>query len=264
MALRKKSMNIVNNLWNYRHLTFKLAISEFKLRYKNSVLGFFWSLLEPLLMLVVLYVVFTNLMRVNVEHYQLFLLMGIISWNMLSRGTTMSLSSILGKPGLVQKVYFPREILVVSSSLTALLMTLLEFIVFGIFMLVFSVVPSITIIYFPLILFAEFLLVLGLSLGLAALNVHYRDMQYIWAVVLQAGFFAAPIIYPLSIIPEKYAWIIMLNPMTRIIDMLRGAVIYSTTPILWDGIFITAAALGVFALGYLIFLRLEPGFAEEI
>lgn len=257
-------MQISNNLWNYRHLTFKLAISEFKLRYKNSILGFFWSLLEPLLMLVVLYVVFTNLMRVNVEHYQLFLLMGIISWNMLSRGTTMSLTSILGKPGLVQKVYFPREILVISTGITALLMTLLEFIVFGIFMLVFDVVPGNTLVYFPLILFFEFLLVLGLAFGLSALNVYYRDMQYIWAVVLQAGFFAAPIIYPLSIIPEKYVWIIMLNPMTRIIDALRGAVIYSAPPVLADGLFIIAAALVVLATGYMIFLRLEPGFAEEI
>jgi lipopolysaccharide transport system permease protein len=257
-------MHIISNLWDYRHLTLKLAISEFKLRYKNSILGFFWSLLEPLLMLLVLYVVFTNFMRVNVEHYQLFLLMGIISWNMLSRGTTMSLNSIIGKPGLVQKVYFPREVLVISSCITALLMTLLEFIVFGLFMLIFNVMPSITIMYFPPVLFVEFLFILGLSLGLAALNVYYRDMQYIWAVVMQAGFFAAPIIYPISIIPEKYVWIIMLNPMTRIIDMLRGSVIYSTSPIFGDGIFILAAAFIVLVAGYLIFLRLEPGFAEEM
>jgi len=257
-------MHIISNLWDYRHLTLKLAISEFKLRYKNSILGFFWSLLEPLLMLLVLYVVFTNFMRVNVEHYQLFLLMGIISWNMLSRGTTMSLNSIIGKPGLVQKVYFPREVLVISSCLTALLMTLLEFIVFGLFMLIFNVMPTITIMYFPPVLFVEFLFILGLSLGLAALNVYYRDMQYIWAVVMQAGFFAAPIIYPVSSIPEKYVWIIMLNPMTRIIDMLRGSVIYSTPPVFGDGIFILAAALIVLAAGYLIFLRLEPGFAEEM
>jgi lipopolysaccharide transport system permease protein len=254
----------MKELWNYRHLALKLAMSEFRLRYKNSILGFFWSLLEPLLMLLVLYVVFTNLMRVNVEHYQLFLLMGIISWNMLSRGTTMSLNSIIGKPSLVQKVYFPREVLVISSCITALLMTLLEFIVFGVFMLIFKVMPGITITYFPMVLFIEFLLILGLSLGLAALNVYYRDIQYIWAVVLQAGFFAAPIIYPISIIPQKYIWIIMLNPMTRIIDMLRGTVIYSTPPNSGDAAFIIAVALGVLVAGYLIFLRLESRFAEEM
>ncbi|HYN44662.1 MAG TPA: ABC transporter permease [Candidatus Limnocylindrales bacterium] len=251
-------------LWNYRHLIKKIAISDFKLRYKNSVLGFLWSLAEPLLMLTVLYFIFTNLMRVNVEHYQLFLLLGIISWNMLSRGTTMSLNSILGRPGLVQKVYFPREVLVISSCITAFLMTLFEFVVFGAFMVAFKVMPGITIVYGPLVLLIEFVLILGLSFGLAALNVYYRDVQYIWTVILQAGFFASPIIYPLSIIPDNYIWIIRLNPMTRIIDMLRESVIYSRSPFLLDGIFITIAALAILAIGYLIFLKLEPGFAEAM
>ena len=257
-------MTFTTNIWNYRHLIKKLAISDFKLRYKNSVLGFFWSLLEPLLMLIVLYIVFTNFMRVQIKHYQLFLLMGIISWNMLARGTAMSLNSILGKPSLIKKVYFPREVLIISSSITALMMTLLEFIVFGIFMAVFAVMPGATIVYFPAIIFIEFLLVLGLSFALASLNVFYRDIQYIWTVVLQAGFFAAPIIYPVSIIPEKYVWIIKLNPMTSIIEMLRGSVIYSTSPTIGDAGFIIASALVVLASGYLIFLKLESRFAEEM
>lgn len=254
----------MNELWNYRHLTLKLAMSEFKLRYKNSVLGFFWSLLEPLMMLIVLYVIFTNLMRVNVEYYQLFLLMGIVSWNLVSRGTSMSLNSILGKPSLVQKVYFPREVLVISSCITALLMSLLEFVVFAAFMIFFKVIPSITIIYFPIVLAVEFLLILGVSFGLAALNVYYRDVQHIWAVVLQAGFFAAPIIYPISIIPENYVWIIMLNPMTRIIDMLRGSVIYSNVPASGDLIYIIVSAFLLLIVGYAIFAKFEPGFAEEM
>jgi lipopolysaccharide transport system permease protein len=251
-------------LWNYRHLIKKIAISDFKLRYKNSVLGFLWSLAEPLLMLTVLYFIFTNLMQMNVEHYQLFLLMGIISWNMLSRGTTMGLNSILGRPGLVQKVYFPREVLVISCCITAFLMTLFEFIVFGAFMVAFQVMPGITIVYGPLVLFIEFVLILGLSLGLAALNVYYRDVQYIWAVFMQAGFFASPIIYPISIIPANYIWLIRLNPMTRIIDMLRESVIYAGPPVLLDWIFITMAALSLLVVGYLIFRKLEPGFAEAM
>jgi len=257
-------VTFTTNIWNYRHLIKKLAISDFKLRYKNSVLGFFWSLLEPLLMLIVLYVVFTNFMRVQIDHYQLFLLMGIISWNMLARGTAMSLNCILGKPSLIKKVYFPREVLVISSSITALMMTLLEFIVFGIFMAAFTVMPGATIVYFPIILFIEFLLVLGLSFALASLNVFYRDIQYIWAVILQAGFFAAPIIYPASIIPEKYVWIIKLNPMTSIIEMLRDSVIYSRSPTIGDAGFIIASALVVLASGYLIFSSLESRFAEEM
>ena len=256
--------NVIVNIWNYRHLTLKLAMSDFKLRYKNSVLGFLWSLIEPLLMLAVSYIVFSYFMKMNVQHYQLFLLAGIISWNMLARGTSMGLNSILGRPGLVNKVYFPREILVVSSSITALLMTLLEFIVFGIFMIIFKVMPTITIIYFPIILFIQFILVLGISFGLASLNVYYRDVQYIWAVVLQSGFFATPILYPMSIIPEKYVSIIKLNPMTSIIDTLRGSMIYSVAPIFRDMIFVTILSLLALIIGYSIFLKLEPRFSEEI
>ena len=257
-------MNGTANILNYRHLIRKIAISDFKLRYKNSVLGFFWSLLEPLLMLIVLYVVFTNLMRMEVEHYQLFLLLGIVSWDFLAKGTGMSLNCILGKPGLVKHVYFPREVLVISSCVTAFMMVMLEFLVFAIFMIVFGVIPGPTVIYFPFILFIEFILIVGLSFGLGVLNVYYRDVQYIWAVVLQAGFFATPILYPISILPPKIASLIMLNPMTRIIGMFRDSVIYNMQPTIMDVTYISASALILLGIGYLIFRRLEPGLAEEM
>jgi lipopolysaccharide transport system permease protein len=257
-------MNGNANILNYRHLIRKIAISDFKLRYKNTVLGFFWSLLEPLLMLIVLYLVFTNLMRWEVEHYQLFLLLGIVSWDFLAKGTGMSLNCILGKPGLVKHVYFPREVLVISSCVTALMIALLEFLVFAIFMIIFGVIPGPTVIYFPFILLIEFILILGLSFGLSALNVYYRDVQYMWAVVLQAGFFAAPIIYPMSILPPKVASLIMLNPMTRIIEMFRDSLIYNTQLNIAAVSYAIASALILLGIGYYIFRRLEPGLAEEM
>jgi lipopolysaccharide transport system permease protein len=140
----------------------------------------------------------------------------------------------------------------------------LEFVILVIFMLIFKVVPTMTAIYFPVILLIQFMLVLGVSFGLASLNVYYRDVQYIWAVILQAGFFTVPIVYPISIIPEKYVWIIKLNPMTHIVDMLRGSIIYSTAPIMRDMMFLIVSTLVIFAIGYAIFLRLEPRFAEEV
>ena len=257
-------MNGNANILNYRHLIRKIAITDFKQRYKNTVLGFFWSLLEPLLMLIVLYVVFTNMMRWEVEHYQLFLLLGIVSWDFLAKGAYMSLNCILGKPGLVKHVYFPREVLVISSCITALMIALLEFLVFAIFMIIFGVIPGPTVIYFPLILIIEFILLLGLSFGLSVLNVYYRDVQYMWAVVLQAGFFAAPIIYPMSILPPKVASVIMLNPMTRIIGMFRDSLIYNTQLNIMDVTYAFVFALILFGIGYLIFRRLEPGLAEEM
>ncbi|WP_369425331.1 ABC transporter permease, partial [Methanothrix sp.] len=186
------SISHLRELIGFRDLILRLAWSDFKLRYKSSALGFFWSLLEPMLMLLVLYVVFTNLMRIQVEHYQLFLLLGIILWNFLDRGTSMSIWGIVGKPSLVQKVYFPRDTLVISTCITALMMTALEFIVFVIFMLIFRVMPAWTAVYFPLLLMLELVLITGLSMALSAMNVYFRDVQFIWRVVLQVGFFATP------------------------------------------------------------------------
>jgi len=254
----------LHELLGYKDLILRLAWSDFKLRYKNSVLGFFWSLLEPLLMLLVLYVVFSHLMRIQVEHYQLFLLLGIITWNFLDRGTSMGIFGIIGKPSLVQKVYFPRDVLIISACTTALMMTMLEFLVFVAFMAIFRVAPTGTILYFPLIFIFLFVLVYGLSLALSALNVYFRDVQFIWRVVLQAGFFATPILYPITIFPANLQRVVMANPMARIITMSRDCILYRTAPAPSDLAYVAVAAVLVLLAGYIIFDRLEPRFAEEI
>ncbi|MDI6720560.1 MAG: ABC transporter permease [Methanomicrobiales archaeon] len=251
-------------IYGYRNLIRTLAWGEFKQRYKNSILGYFWSLLEPLLMLVVLYVVFSNLMRIQVEYYQLFLLLGIILWNFLARATSLGLSAIVGRPSLVQKIYFPRDILVISICITALLMSIFESVVFALFMVVFQVPPSPTLVYVPLILLILFVFALGISLAIAALNVYYRDVQFIWAVVLQAGFFATPILYPVTIFPEGLRELFLLNPMAHIVIEARNTIIYATAPSPGSLLYAGIASLAALAIGYLIFARYEPGFAEEM
>ncbi|HWQ20184.1 MAG TPA: ABC transporter permease [Methanotrichaceae archaeon] len=248
----------------YRELIFRLAWSDFKLRYKNSLLGFMWSLLDPLLMLLVLYIVFSNLMKIQVEHYQLFLLIGIILWNFLDRGTSMSIFGIIGKPSLVQKIYFPRDILIISSCTTALMMTLLEFLVFVIFMAVFRVVPGFSALIFPLVFFFQFLIVLGLSLGLSALNVFFRDAQFIWRLVMQVGFFATPVIYPITIFPQSLQKFVMLNPIARVLTISRDCILYGTMPGATDLAYVAVSSFIVLFIGYLIFDRLDPRFAEAI
>lgn len=254
----------IKELYLYRNLIWNLSVSEFKLRYKNSILGYFWSLLEPLLMLTVLYLVFSNLMRVQVEYYQLFLLLGIILWNFFSRSTGIGMFSIVGKPGMVKKIYFPRDIFVISSCITALLMSLFESVVFVIFMFIFRVPVSSTIIYVPLILALLFIFSLGVSMTLSALNVYFRDMQFIWDVFMQAAFFGTPILYTLDMFPESLKTIALLNPMARIIISARNTIIYSTPATTEDMIYIAASAIFFLVLGYAVFMRLEPGFAEEI
>lgn len=254
----------LEELYDYRDLIWKLSWGEFKLRYKNSILGYFWSLLEPLLMLTVLYLVFSNLMRVQVEHYQLFLLLGLILWNFLSRSTNIGMFSIVGRPDMVKKIYFPRDIFVISSCVTALLMSIFESVVFFIFMAVLRVPLSVNLVYAPLILVSLFFLALGLALSLSALNVYYRDVQFIWDVLMQAGFFATPILYTMDILPENFRQIVLLNPMARIIISARDTIIYSTPARLEDLLFMFAASAFFLIIGYIIFSKLEPGFAEEI
>ena len=176
----------------------------------------------------------------------------------------MSVWGIMGKPSLVQKVYFPRDILVISTCITALMMTLLEFIVFIIFMVAFRLMPGISIVYFPILFMLEFLIILGLSLALSALNVYFRDVQFIWAVVIQVGFFATPILYPITIFPEQIRWIVMLNPMALIITMMRDCTLYGIQPQPFSLGYLTLSTLIVLLLGYFIFDRLEPRFAEAI
>jgi lipopolysaccharide transport system permease protein len=254
----------LRELWSYRDLILRLAFSDFKLRYKSSALGFFWSLLEPLLMLLVLYVVFSNLMRIQVEYYQLFLLLGIILWNFFDRGTSMSIWGIVGKPNLVQKIYFPRDILVISTCVTAMMMTALEFVVFIIFMAVFRVMPGMTIFYFPILFTFEFLIVLGLSTALSALNVYFRDVMFIWRVIVQVGFFATPILYPITIFPENIRWIVMLNPMAQIVTMMRDCTLYGIPPEPLNLAYVALSTLVILLIGYFIFDRMEPKFAEAI
>jgi lipopolysaccharide transport system permease protein len=129
----------VREIWEYRGLIKKLAVTDLKVRYKSSVLGILWSLLQPLLTFVVLLIVFTGLMiNKSIDNYPLFLLLGIIGWGFFDKATSFSLSSIVGKPQLVKKIYFPREVLVISACLTALMMSLIEFVVFGIFVIGFD------------------------------------------------------------------------------------------------------------------------------
>jgi len=257
-------VNHLRELYHHRHLIWTIAWGDFKVRYKNSVLGYFWSLLEPLLMLVVLYVVFTNLMKVQVQYYQLFLLLGMIMWNFFCKTTNFGLYAIVGKPSLVQKVYFPRDILVIAGCITATLQSLFESLVFIAFMIFFWVPLSWNILYLPLILIIYFVLALGTALALAALNVYYRDVQFIWAVVLQAGFFVTPILYQLSIFPPKVQAIFRLNPIAQIIVTARDSILYSTTPYPLSLAYAGVAAIVVFIVGYALFLRMEPRFAEEM
>jgi len=249
---------------DYRDLIWNLTISDLKVKYQSSVLGFAWSLLNPLLMMLVLYFVFSNIFRFDQENFALYLLIGIIVWRFFANGTSMAMGSIVGRPALVTKVYIPRQILVMSSVLSSFISSVLEFAVLIPLLFVLGAKVTPNIFFFPFVHGIYFLIVYGTSLVLAALFVYFRDLNQIWEVVLQAGFFLSPIVYPVSIIPEAFLDLYMLNPMTVLIETYREFLLYGVTPSAAGLLALLAVGAVIVVAGTLVFGRLERRFAEEI
>jgi ABC-type polysaccharide/polyol phosphate export permease len=251
-------------MFKHGELVRNLTVKEFKLRYRNSALGFLWSLLNPLAMMVILTVVFSTLLRAGIEKFPVFLLTALLTWRFFSISTSMALWSIIGNSPLVTKVYFSRWLLVLSSNLANLIGSTLEFIALFPLLIFLGMKLSFSTILLPAILAVEFLLITGVSLPLAALNVYYRDISQIWDLALQAGFFLCPIIYDVKLIPEPYLFPYSLNPMTRIIQSVRKILYYNTLPTLTDFAVPLVGGLLLILAGYAVFHRLEARFAEEL
>lgn len=252
------------DLWKRKDLIIDFAISDLKIRYRNSILGFFWTFLEPLLLLSVLYIVFTNIFKSNIEYFPLYILLGLILWNMLARGTEIGLNSIASRGPLLTQIYFRREIPSISSTITSSLMLVFELIVFGIFMAAFQFKPPMTIIFLPLVLLLEFVLVFGLSLPLSVLNIRYKDIQFIWKVVLQTGFFLTPIFYKTQILPVTIQKFIYYSPMAQIINMAHDLTLYNKIPSL-ESVEITLVTTSItLIVGYAIFRKFERRLIEEL
>lgn len=257
-----------------RALLSELVRTDFKLRYQGSVLGYAWSLLRPLLMFVILYVVFVKFLKLGsgIPHYPVYLLLGIVIWNFFLEMTTQSLGSIVGRGDLIRKIKIPRWMIVFSSSISALINLFLNLVVIVIFMVINHVDPLRTSLWLPLILFEVYIFSLGLSLFLSAAFVKLRDINYIWEVILQAGFYLTPILYPLSRIPSlTFQKIILLNPMAQTIQDARYSIITHQTVTgyhIFDGgwySLIPFAIVLVAIVGGLAYFRRESKyFAENI
>lgn len=257
-----------------RALLSELVRTDFKLRYQNSVLGYAWSLLRPLFLFLILYIVFVKFLRIgaDIEHYPIYLLLGIVIWNFFTEMTSQSLGSIVARGDLIRKIKIPRWIIILATSITALINLSLNLLVVGVFMMINKVELLPTSALLPLTLLQVYLFSLGLSLFLSAAFVKYRDINYIWEVLLQAGFYATPILYPLSLIPNVTIQKLMFfNPLAQTIQDARYEVVTNqTTTIgsLFNGsIFVLVpyliTVLSV-VVGVWYFRKQSKYFAEEI
>jgi ABC-2 type transport system permease protein len=257
-----------------RALLSELVRTDFKLRYQGSFLGYAWSLLRPLLMFIILYIVFFKFLKLGTEipHFPVYLLLGIVVWNFFTEMTQQSLGSIVGRGDLIRKIRIPRWIIVFSSSVSALINLGLNLIVVAVFMVINHVTIQDTIMLVPFFLLEVYLFALGISLFLSAAFVKFRDIGYIWEVVLQAGFYLTPILYPLSRIPNvTFQKLILLNPMAQSIQGIRySAVTHETVTIQkifdngWYALIPYAIVVVVLLSGLAYFKSQANSFAENI
>ena len=260
----------IKTLFSYRELLFTLTKKELKVKYRGSALGFFWSLLNPILTMLVYSFVFSIVLRAGIKEFAIFLICALLPFNFLSNSVNYGASSIIGNSNLVNKIYFPREIIPLSIVFTNLINFFFElaalFIVLGIMGYKFYMYLYLL----PIIIFIQFFLVVGMTLLVSALNVFFRDLQHLITIIMMVWFFGTPIIYPLSMVPERFQYIIKINPMTIYAAYYRNIFYYVKFP---EGtgfptVLETLSALGItlliFFAGYYVFKRLEPRFAEEI
>lgn len=257
-------INVFKNLYKYRELLKTNVKKEIRGKYKNSFLGVLWSFLNPLLQIIVYAVVFQVILKNPKENYAIFLCCGLIPWTFFSSAITRSAFTMIENGNIIKKVYFPREILpisiVTSEAVNFMISTIiiLGFVIFG------RLGISKYILFYPLVLLAQYILLIAIALIVSSISVYVRDLQHLIGVAMQLLFYATPIVYASETIPENLKWILNLNPMTYIIngyrDIFYNQTMIDVVPIL----LLIAISIVVCVLGYIIFNKLQKGFAEQL
>ncbi len=271
----------LRELFAHRGLIENLVLRDLKVRYKNSVLGFLWSLLNPLLLMAVFTVVFTVMLpNLSIPKFPVFVMCALLPWNFFNTSVMSAINSVVYNSHLIKTVYFPREVLPISTVLSGFVNFLLALPVLLLLIIVFRVPITVWMLYLPLIMIVQVTFTIGISLLLATLNVFYRDTSHIMEVVMQAWFFLTPIFYTVDLLPESKTVLGIVLPVRRLIYILNpmASIIASYRSILYgfsDGSPPAAPAFDFFSrtivtslvflvLGYAVFIRHSHSFGEEV
>jgi ABC-type polysaccharide/polyol phosphate export permease len=255
------------DLWAVREVVRSLAEREFRVRYKQAVLGVAWALLTPLALMVIFSLLFSRVARVDTGDipYPVFAYIALVPWTFFSVAVLQAGMSLLVNAPLIQKVSFPREVFPVGSVVVAGIDTMIALIPLAILMLVTGTVPQPTSVWVPLLVLIQLAFVLGVSFALSATIVFFRDLRHGLPIILQLGLFATPVAYGIEAVPERYRLLYAaLNPLGPVIDGYRRTVLYGQAPA-WGqtGVAAISASL-VFGAGYLLFKRLEGTLADAV
>lgn len=252
-------------LWFFRELAFILAWRDIKIRYKQTVLGAAWAVFQPFISMVVFTVFFGNLVKVPSDGYPypIFVFAGLLPWTFFANSMSAASNSLIGQSNLISKVYFPRLLIPLSTFGAFILDFIISFLIMLGMMLYYGVYPTVSILMFPVLLIATMATALGVGTLLSALCVAYRDVKYIVPFLVQLWMYATPVIYPVSIVPVRWRWLLSLNPMSGLVDGFRSA--FLGKPFDWQNIsisLVSAVVLMCFGLAY--FRKVERRFADIV
>jgi lipopolysaccharide transport system permease protein len=256
-------------LWEHRELIYFMVWREVKSKYKQTVLGFGWTIVQPLLTTAIFWVIFSQFARVQSDGipYPLFAFSGLLPWNYFSQAVSRSSSGLVGNANLVGKVYFPRLILPLSAVLVPIIDFLISLVVFIVLMLWYGMMPTAAMLALPLFMFVAFLTALGMGLWLSALHVKYRDIAVLVPFVVQVWMYASPVIYPLTMIPERWELLRRwygLNPMVGVVSGVRWALTGGALPDARVAAISLIVVVAIFLSGLVYFRRAERQFADLI
>ena len=259
-----KIIDKIKEIYNYRHMLYTLVKQDIRGRYKGSVLGFLWTLLNPLLLLLVYSVVFQFVFKNSIEHYSIYLFISLMPWNCFQNSIFNGTSCVSNNASILKKVYFPREILPLATVISNIINYIFSAVIIFIALLVSGVGISWSALFLPVIIIIQAIFTLGLILILSAINVYLRDVQYMMNPIMMIWMYASPILYNIAMVPEKYHNIYMMNPMTRIIVAYQDILYNKTLPDFKSLGITVIVSLAFLVFGYLVFSKLQRRFAEEV
>lgn len=255
------------DIWNYRELFYFLSWRDILVRYKQTVIGIAWSVLRPLLTMLVFTVVFGKFAKLpsGGAPYPIMVYAAMLPWQFFANSLSESSNSLIANANMLSKVYFPRLIVPASAVIVSLVDFLISFVILAFLMVGYRFVPSWHILSLPMFLLLALLASLGFGLWLAALNVKYRDFRYIVPFIVQFGLYISPVGFSSSIVPDKWRLLYSLNPMVGVIDGFRWAILGEKAALYWPGLLLSAGlTLLIFAWGIWYFRKTERSFADII
>ncbi len=259
-------MNLISRLLPYKELLYILIWKEFSVRYKNSILGALWALLQPLSLMLLFTFIFTYVLKLKVGDYPrpVFFYSALLPWMFFASSWDYSINSIVFNRELVTKIYFPREILPLSGIAVAFIDMMISSILFALMMIFFKIQVSFAILWIIPLMFLLLLFTLSMSLIISSLNVYYTDVGLISKFILQLLFFASPILYSIDKLSLELKLLVFLNPMTFIIENIRRCLLEGRNVTLWQLAFSSALVLILFYISSKLFTKMEKNFADVI